>query len=75
MFAEGLPEKRKRITWTANDTKILLGVWKRHIYVIRNSRRNTEVFLLMKKELESQNVKKSIAEIKSKVKNLTTLYR
>ncbi|GAB0092688.1 hypothetical protein DMENIID0001_077160 [Sergentomyia squamirostris] len=73
-FDSELPRK-KRTDWDNHNTALLIKFWRKHLPTLRREKRHSKTLEEIREKLNRYGVRKTISEIKSKMKNLQSKYR
>uniref|UniRef100_A0A1B0CFI9 Myb/SANT-like DNA-binding domain-containing protein n=1 Tax=Lutzomyia longipalpis TaxID=7200 RepID=A0A1B0CFI9_LUTLO len=69
------PPRKKRTDWDHHNTALLLKFWRRNLPTLRREKRHSKTMEEIREALCKYGVRKTSAEIKSKMKNLQSKYR
>ncbi|XP_059612282.1 uncharacterized protein LOC132258814 [Phlebotomus argentipes] len=69
------PPRKKRTDWDHHNTSLLLKFWRRNLPTLRREKRHSKTMEEIREALCRYGVRKTSAEIKSKMKNLQSKYR
>lgn len=68
--------RKKRLVWTDQMEVLLLSIWEENSTDLRSAKKNSHIYLSMEKAFNDNGVTNiSAGEIKTKIANLSKMYR